>query len=129
MEFNPGGYGYEQCIGMIKEVQVQVSLSGYWPSERRALLEHKYFLGLERGYDPPLEEAIESWERRYARQWRTEKMRRDAEAQLREIEAYRQRLIGELGRLVDFAEAARCWIRECEAQWRDHWEAGPQSNV
>ena len=104
------------------DAQMDVFLVGYWPSECRAVLEHKYFLGIERGYDPPLAEVIESWEQSHARRWRTEKMRRDAKAQLLEIESYRQELSREDGRHVAFAEAARKWIVTREAEWREEWE-------
>jgi hypothetical protein len=103
------------------------SLEGYLPSEVRALMEHKYFLGIERGYDPPIEEVIVSWETRFARDWRARKMRRDAEAQVREIDAYRERLIAERGTSVTFREAAHAWVDECECQWRESWEASTAS--
>ncbi len=97
-------------------------LDAYWPSERRAIIVHKYYLGLERGYDPSLAEAIESWEERFAARWRERKLRHDAEVQLREIEAYRERLCQEHSRDVDFNEAARNWIEHYEATWRERWE-------
>ncbi len=107
----------------------EITYQHYMPSERRALLNHKYFLGIERGYDPPITEAIESWESRFARDWRTRKMRRDAEVQIREIERYRQRLSAERGVDVSFHEAARLWVDKCECAWRLRWETDPRSDV
>jgi hypothetical protein len=104
--------------------QIEADLTRYWPSEVRAIQEHKYFLGMERGYDPPMEEVLESWERQYAKAWRTAKMRRDVEAQLREIEACRARLASDTGRTIGFAEAARTWVDISEREWRDRWESG-----
>jgi hypothetical protein len=104
-------------------VSANSSLAGYLPSEVRALMEHKYFLGIERGYDPPIEEVIASWEARFASDWRSRKMRRDAEVQVREIEAYRSRLAGERGEAVTFREAARLWVERCECEWRRCWES------
>lgn len=98
------------------------ALNRYWPSERRAIWEHKYFLGLERGCNPSIEEAIESWERQHASRWRSNKMRRDAEAQLDEIESYRKWLEHDKGGEVSFDEAARDWVENHENQWRQHWE-------
>lgn len=90
-------------------------------------MEHKYFLGIERGYDPPIEEVIASWEARFASDWRARKMRKDAEAQVREIEAYRQRLTTDRGAGVTFREAARLWVDRCECEWRRCWEANAAS--
>lgn len=110
-------------------VTVNSSLTGYLPSEVRALLEHKYFLGIERGYDPPIEEVIASWESRFATDWRAKKMRRDAEVQVREIESYRQLLATERGAAVTFREAARIWVDKCECEWRRCWEASTASGM
>jgi hypothetical protein len=97
-------------------------LSGYWPSECRAIMVCKYFMGLERGYDPPLPEVIDIWERDYAPRWRANKLQRDAQAQVREIEGLRQRLAAERGGDVDFKAAAREWVSRYEASWRAAWE-------
>lgn len=97
-------------------------LSSYWPSEQRAIIVHKYFLGIERGCDPSIEEAIESWEERHAHQWRCEKMRRDAEAQLAQIDAHQERMSKSQNRPVSFSEAARDWVHNHESNWRSSWE-------
>ena len=41
-------------------------LRGYPMLERKAILVHKYFLGLEMHQDPGVERAMRSWEIRYA---------------------------------------------------------------
>jgi len=105
------------------------ALAGYLPSEVRALMEHKYFLGIERGYDPPLAEVIASWEARYASAWRCQKMRRDAEAQVREIEAFREKLATQRGCPITFRDAAKVWVEECESEWRRRWEASPAASL
>lgn len=117
----------------LPEVQGMVAihpiLSAYTPAERHAIEVHKYFLGIEGGYDPTIEEAIASWERHHAFTWRSRKMRRDAEAQLREIELHRQQLTHARGQTVEFTEAARDWINHWSAQWRAYRESHPSSDV
>ena len=108
---------------------MEPSLEGYRPSEVRALMEHKYFLGIERGYDPPIEEVIASWEARYAMDWRCKKMRHDAEVQVREIQAFQDRMSAERGKPVTFREAARQWVEQCECEWRRNWEACRSSGI
>jgi hypothetical protein len=99
------------------------ALNEYGPAERRALSDHRYFLGIELGHSPTLEEAMESWERNHAKQWRARKMRLDAEAQVREIEAFRQELVVYEGHHVDFKAAARAWVDLWGDDWRRHREA------
>ena len=122
----PGSY---VKVDVAMAVATDCLLDGYRPSEIRALMEHKYYLGIERGYDPPLEEVIASWECFYAGDWRNRKMRRDAEVQVREIEAYREKMIAERGGPVTFREAAKAWIEQCECGWREAWEASRHSSV
>lgn len=104
-------------------------LNGYTPSEREALDVHKYYLGIERGCEPSLDEVIDSWETHHAMAWRTRKMKRDAEAQLREIELYRQDLVRDRGRQIGFTEAAHEWVSTWGATWRHQREARIDPNV
>ena len=97
-------------------------LARFWPSERRAILVHKYFLGMERGCDPSIEEAVASWEARFANRWREAKLRHDAEVQLAEIESFRTELCTVRGREIDFAQAAKEWVENHEPAWRRSWE-------
>jgi hypothetical protein len=90
----------------------------YSPAERKAIIDHKYLLGIDMHCDPGLGKAVESWERNYALQWRSQQMRHDAEAQIAEIESYRHELMLRLGREVDFNEAARQWVDRWGEAWR-----------
>lgn len=94
----------------------------YGPAEWHAIHVHKYFLGIDRGYDPSMEEAIQSWERQHANNWRARKMLRDAEAQIKEIEKHRLTLAAERGCSVSFNDAAHDWVDRFEREWRQRWE-------
>ena len=98
------------------------SLERYWPSERRAILTHKYFMGTALGRDPDLSDVIDDWETNHAHRWREEKIRRDAQAQIREIEAFRKEQSVERGYEVQFTDAAREWVERREEAWREMWE-------
>ncbi len=100
-----------------------VNVNQYRPSEYRAILVHKYYLGIECGHDPTLEEAVESWETNHADGWRNQKMRRDVEAQIREIDKYCDRISRQRGVEVCWEDAAKEWVSTREAKWRDQWEA------
>ncbi len=100
-------------------------LRNYRPSERRAILVHRYYLGVERGCEPSLPEAVESWEDGHADRWRSEKMRHDAAEQVREIEAHRCHMSEQRGNEVDFRTAAKDWVSRFEPLWREHWESTP----
>jgi hypothetical protein len=95
----------------------------YGAPERRAIEEHKYYLGIELHCDPGLRQAIESWERHHAQSWRSWRMRRDAEDQVAAIETYRGELCFAWGREVDFNEAAHEWIKHWGVQWRRQRDA------
>lgn len=98
-------------------------LECYGPAECRAIATHKYYLGLERGYDPPITEAVASWEQRFAFDWRSKKIRDDMDAQARAIERHRQNLAIVRGGDVTFADAARDWVDHHGAGWRSQREA------
>ncbi len=98
------------------------ALSRYLPSERRAILVHRYFLGIERGADPGLVAAIESWESGVADEWRRKKMHADRVAQMTEIDRYRSELSAIQGREVDWNEAVWHWAQHRAEQWRQSWE-------
>ena len=105
------------------EATVKRDMREYRPSENRAILVHKYYLGIELGYDPSVEEATESWERNHALNWRNAKMRRDVEAQIREIDSHRDQLSKERGSEIAWEHAAKEWVSTREAQWREQWES------
>jgi len=100
-------------------------LGCYGVVESHAIEEHKYFLGMELHRDPGLDFAVASWERHYAIRWRQEQMRRDAEAQIRAIQAFQATLSHRYGRPVDFNEAAREWVHRYGAEWRRRRELEP----
>ncbi len=84
--------------------------------ERHAILVHKYFLGIERGRDPGLAEAISHWKQYYEGAWLDRVHRRAMDKQIREIRAHQAE------HKLDFETAAREWIGEYAAEWRHWWE-------
>ena len=104
-------------------------LKSYWPSERRAILVHRFFLCLERQRDVSVEESIESWESGPSRKWRCEKMRRDATQQLREIERHKYLLSQKVGRDIGWEAAAQDWVEHHAAAWRKWWEEQPEAGA
>ncbi|NOX58471.1 MAG: hypothetical protein GXP29_06390 [Planctomycetes bacterium] len=104
-------------------------LNEYRPSEHRAILVHKYYLGIERGCDPTFEQAVESWEAHHATGWRGSKMRRDVEAQFKEIEKHRERMSSNNGESPSWEHAAREWIETQEASWRVQWESSTRAGA
>ena len=93
-------------------------LAHYDPSERDAILDHKYFLGIEMGFDPGLICAIESWEAHYAAEWRRRRLVADWVAQCAEIERYRADLARKGHGEITLEDAARGWIASYAAAWR-----------
>lgn len=94
----------------------------YSVSEQRAVLVHKYFLGIDLRRETTLTDAVRSWETRFASGWRKEKVTRDLEAQLREIERHKYFLSQKAGREVGWEEAAADWIKHHAGAWRQWWE-------
>lgn len=97
-------------------------LGRFSPSERRAILVHKYFMGTRLGYDPGLTAAIEDWESRHARIWREAKMQSDLQEQLREIERHKYFLSETAGHDVGWEFAIRDWMVKYAGTWRNCWE-------
>jgi hypothetical protein len=104
-------------------------LAGYWPSERRAILVHRFFLSMEQKREVPLEESIQSWEQGPAKQWRSDKMRRDGREQLREIERHKYHLSQSAGYDVGWERAAQDWVEKHAAAWRSWWEGTPEAGA
>jgi hypothetical protein len=104
-------------------------MSKYLPSERRAILVHRYFLGIEWGRDPGLDATIRSWEDRIAPPWREKKMRADRIAQMSEIDRHRTELSESRGIEIGWEEAIADWARHHAADWRQHWEASPAAGA
>ncbi len=93
-------------------------LTHYRPSERRAILDHKYYLGIEWGFDPGLERALESWEGGVAELWRHQQQLADCRAQMEEIERHRHNLAQQAGQEIGWEQAAHEWIAHHAAEWR-----------
>lgn len=102
-------------------------LSRFAPSERRAILVHKYFMGTTLGYDPGLELAIADWEKHHARIWREAKMQSDVQEQLKEIEKHKYILSQRAGCDVGWEFAIRDWMGKFAHTWRECWEQRPES--
>lgn len=93
-------------------------LAPYELAERRAILVHKYYLGIELGYDPGMRCAVASWEVKHALRWRTARQHVHCEAQMAEIEHHRRFLTEREGHTVSWESAARDWIQNYAAAWR-----------
>ena len=104
-------------------------LERYWPSERRAILVHRFYLSLEQKREATLEAALRSWESGICVAWRRDKMRRDGQEQLREIERHKYFLSQRLGYDVGWEVAAKDWIEKHAAAWREWWEKQPESGA
>jgi hypothetical protein len=104
-------------------------LQKYLPSERRAILVHRYFLGIDLGHDPGVEAAISSWEGGVANEWRRKKMHTDRVAQMSEVDRHRLQLSSRHGREVDWEEALWDWVRYHAANWRNQWESTPAAGA
>jgi len=105
------------------------TLGKFWPSERRAIIVHQFYLGLEQRRDVPIEEAIQSWEDGPCHEWRRKKMRRDIDAQEREIERHKYLMSEQAGRDVGWEVAAADWLTHYGAAWRKWWEERPESGA
>lgn len=117
------------CSNTDRDLLSDPLLHSFPPSERRAILVHKYFLGIENGSDPGLAHAVASWERKHARAWRETKMESDFQAQLCEIEKHRHYLSEGAGHDVGWEFALRDWMREHAHGWREWWEQQRESGA
>ncbi len=85
--------------------EMDCSLAAYSPSERKAILYHRFFLSIELG-----------------KVWRRTKTQRDGIAQLKEIERHKYYLSMQSGRDIGWDVAIFDWIRNHAAAWREWWE-------
>ncbi|MBN1444166.1 MAG: hypothetical protein JXA90_15755 [Planctomycetes bacterium] len=97
-------------------------LSRYSISERRAILDHRFFLSIRLKREASFEETVSSWESGVCVPWRRKKMVRDRTAQLKEIERHKYFLSMQCGRDIGWEPAALDWIQNHAAAWRDWWE-------
>ena len=99
----------------------------YWPSERRAMLVHRFYLSTRLRRQASVEETVGSWEGGIARAWRRKKMRRDTQRQIREIERHKYFLSQRRGEDIGWEAAAADWVKHHAGRWRDWWEQQPES--
>lgn len=93
------------------------------PADLRAVEDHKYFLSQQRGAEVSIEEAIEDFLKRFAEDWRKEKLRRDNLDQRSEIEKHKYFRSLEEGRDVGKAAAAEEWCQKYAHIWRAERES------
>ena len=97
-------------------------LARYGYGERKAILDHRFFLSIEFQREATFDETIRSWESGVCVPWRREKMRRDRIAQLKEIERHKYYLSMQCGYDIGPEAAADDWIQHHAAPWREWWE-------
>ena len=102
-------------------------LTGFWPSEVRAIHACRVFLQRESHCKITIEETLDAWEGRIGKKWRAEKMRIDGQMQLREIEQHKSQVAEKEGKELDWEAAAHDWIERHSKAWRDWWESQPAS--
>jgi len=112
---------------MIDEGLNSPLLAAYRLCERQAIVVHKYYLGIEMGRDPGLTDAVKNWETRYAQLWRRERHLADCQEQIARIEEHRRDLSRQNGREIEWETAARLWIGQNAAEWREHHEQQHQT--
>ncbi len=102
-------------------------LGGFRPSEQRAILEFCHLLGKDPRVAADLAEAIRAWESGLGRLWRRQKMSRDYQTQMSEIERHKYLVSERVGHDIGWDRAAHDWIDKHAAAWRDWWENQPDS--
>ena len=115
----------------LREIELLSSplLSKYWPSERRAILAHRFFLSLDLKREATMDETVKSWESGACIPWRRDKMRRDGQRQLKEIERHKYLVSQQLGYDIGAEAAAKDWVDHHAAAWRAWWEEQPESGA
>ena len=122
------GKGTLGCPLSDHEFYSNTLLKAYWPSERRAIIQHSMTLSEELRRHASLQEALESWESGVARNWRKKKMSWDTEKQIAEIERHKWFLSQNAGHDVGFENAAADWVANYAAKWRVWGEEQPESS-
>jgi len=98
------------------------------PAEFKAVLDHKFFMGVDLKRDVTLEEAIIDFVLLYMDAWLREKTARDNKEQAAEIEKHIFLKSKEAGRDIH-AEAIEEWHRIHAKAWRDYWESLDHNNI
>ena len=104
-------------------------LEKYWPSEKKAILAHRFTLSVKLKRDATIEETLASWESGICTPWRQKKMRQDGKEQLRQIERHKYLVSQKAGYDIGWEAAAQDWIDHHAGPWRDWWEAQPESGA
>jgi hypothetical protein len=97
-------------------------LAKYPPSERRAIQVHRFYLSAEMKRQASVGETLCSWESGVGCKWRRDKMRRDHEQQIKEIERHKYFLSERCGYDIGWEAAATDWITNYAGSWREWWE-------
>lgn len=93
------------------------------PAELQAIQEHKKHLSRERGREVSIEEAIEDFLKRFAEDWRQEKLRRDNMDQRKEIERHLWLRSEKEGHDIGRSVAAGEWCEQFAHIWRAERES------
>lgn len=94
-----------------------IEMEQFSNAEWQAIDVHKYYLSENAGYDVGLECAIRDWLANYAARWRYERLKKDLEEQMREIERYKWIESEKAGRDLG-QQAAMDWISRFADEWR-----------
>ena len=97
------------------------------PAELKAIGEHKHFLSQQLGAEISIEEAIEDFLKRFAEQWRQEKLRRDNLDQRQEIDKHKWLRSEREGHDIGRAAAANEWCERFAHIWRAERESLEQN--
>jgi phosphotransferase system HPr (HPr) family protein len=98
------------------------------PAEFKAVLDHKFFMGVDLKREVTLEEALIDFVLLYMDAWLKEKTARDNKEQAAEIEKHIYLKSKEAGRDM-VVEAIGEWHRVHAKAWRDYWESLDHNNI
>ena len=103
--------------------QEQVKQKNLTPAEVRAVLDHKYYLGIVSAQEVSFEDAYDDFLKRYDEDWRREKLRRDNTAQINEINKFKylesKKACCDIGSNV----AGTSWCAKYARIWREENES------
>jgi phosphotransferase system HPr (HPr) family protein len=98
------------------------------PAEFKAVLDHKFFMGVDLKREVTLEEALIDFVLLYMDAWLREKTARDNKEQAAEIQKHIYLKSKEAGRDM-CAEAIEEWHSVHAKAWRDYWESLDHNNI
>ncbi len=103
------------------------ALTGFWPSEQRAILEYRSALRCALNRRVTIEESVLCWEKGPAIGWRQDKMHVDGQRQVAEIRKHKFLLSQQAKNDVGWDDAALDWVSKHAARWREWWETQPDA--